>query len=174
MSPASISVDCPSAGNCSAGGPYAPGSNNHSAGREAFLVSEKHGVWGQARKIAGLAKLNTGGGDGGPDAGFGQISCSSAGNCLAAGSYDGKKGTEPFTVTEQHGTWGPARRISPHHRDQRWRTRGDHLGLVPGGSQLHRYGVLLLLRNRRRTLRLQPEERDLGPAQRDSGHAASR
>jgi hypothetical protein len=102
------SVDCPSAGNCSAGGTYAP-SRNHSESRAAFLVGEKHGVWGKARSIAGLARLNTGGGDGRPDAGFSQISCSSAGNCLAAGSYVGKKGTEPFTVTEQHGTWGPAR-----------------------------------------------------------------
>jgi len=68
------SVACPSAGNCSAGGSYAPGSRNHSAGREAFLVGEKHGFWGKAQKIAGLAKLNNGGG--GPDAGFSQISCS--------------------------------------------------------------------------------------------------
>lgn len=102
-------VDCPSAGNCSAGGTYALSSKNHSTSHGTFLVGEKHGVWGKAQKITGLAKLNTGGGDGRPDAGFNQISCASAGNCLAAGFYEGKRGIEPFTVTEQHGTWGSAR-----------------------------------------------------------------
>src|SRR6185437_6584258 len=38
-------VDCPSAGNCSAAGTYASGSRNHSESRAAFLVGEKHGVW---------------------------------------------------------------------------------------------------------------------------------
>ncbi len=94
-------VSCPSVGNCSAGGSYAPGSTNHLQNSEAFLVSEKNGVWGKAQNVAGLAKLNTGDkGGGSPGAGFCQISCSSAGNCLAAGSYSGQKGTLPFTVTE--------------------------------------------------------------------------
>ncbi len=104
-------VTCPSAGTCSAGGSYALGGGRfHDTNRVAFLVSEKHGVWGKAQKVAGLARLNTGGGaPDGPDALFNQISCSSAGNCLAAGFYNGTKGTEPLAVTEKHGVWGSAR-----------------------------------------------------------------
>lgn len=103
------SIDCPSAGNCSAGGSYAPRTFNHLANRQAFLVNEKKGAWGKALNIAGLAKLNSGSSSGIPGASFYQLSCSSAGNCLAAGSYDGKQGLDPFTVTEKHGTWGAAR-----------------------------------------------------------------
>ena len=109
-------VSCPSVGNCSAGGSYAPGSTNHLQNREAFLVSEKNGVWGKAQNVAGLAKLNTGDkGGGSPGAGFYQISCSSAGNCLAAGSYE-----RPERHSAVHG-----------HRGTR------HVGLGPGISPPH-------------------------------------
>lgn len=97
------SVSCPSAGNCSAGGAYGPGSRKPFKVGSVFLVSEKHGVWGKAQQVAGLAGLNTG-----HDTGLNQISCTSAGNCLAVGFYSGPKGTEPFAVTQKHGTWGKA------------------------------------------------------------------
>lgn len=102
-------ISCPSAGNCSAGGSYSVAARKHVEVREAFVLSEKHGIWGKAQKIAGLARLNTGGNDGRADAAFRQVSCSSAGNCVAVGSYNGQKGTEPLAVTERHGAWGSAK-----------------------------------------------------------------
>jgi hypothetical protein len=98
------SVSCPSAGNCTAGGTYTPGRKNPFYNTEAFLVSQKNGVWGKAEEVPGTARLNTG-----RSAETTQIACTSAGNCLGAGDYAGPEGTEPFTVTEKHGTWGSAR-----------------------------------------------------------------
>lgn len=102
-------ISCPSAGNCSAGGSYSLAGKKGASAREAFVISEKHGAWGKAQKVAGLAKLNTGGGaPDSPDAAFRQVSCSSPGNCLAVGFYNGPKGTEPVAVNEKHGRWGSA------------------------------------------------------------------
>ncbi len=71
-------LSCSSAGNCAAGGSYAPdGSDEHA---EGLFVSERNGVWGNAEAIAGLAELNTG-----KSAAVGFMSCRSAGNCTAAG-----------------------------------------------------------------------------------------
>jgi Bacterial Ig-like domain (group 3) len=43
------SLSCPSAGNCAAGGYYTDTSGN----RQAFVITEKKGTWGNARKVAG-------------------------------------------------------------------------------------------------------------------------
>jgi hypothetical protein len=94
------SVSCASAGNCAAVGDYAD-SANHS---QAFVVSESAGTWGNAIELPGTAALNTGG-----DAQVHAVSCRSAGNCAAGGSYtDGTGQVLPFVASESAGTWGAA------------------------------------------------------------------
>jgi hypothetical protein len=98
------SVSCTSAGNCSAAG----GPQNTSRGPalgQAFVVSEKHGTWGKAIEVPGIAALNTAG-----YAVISSVSCGSAGNCGAGGQYQDNGGAaqEAFVVNEVNGTWGKA------------------------------------------------------------------
>jgi hypothetical protein len=94
--------------DCGAGGSYTASASKKGVVRqEVFVVSEKHGTWGKAEEAPGTAKLNIGGA-----AEFNRVTCTSAGNCLGVGSYDGKKSSGPFAVTEKHGTWGKARTLT--------------------------------------------------------------
>jgi hypothetical protein len=95
------SVSCASAGNCSAGGYYIG-----SHGDQAFAVTETGGIWGNAEEVPGTAALNTGG-----DARLDSVSCSSAGDCGAGGSYTDSSGNEGFVVSETDGTWGTAQAV---------------------------------------------------------------
>jgi hypothetical protein len=97
-------ISCVSAGECTAVGDRTP------VNRIAlFVVSEKHGVWGVARPVPGLAAL-LGGGE--PMARFNVVSCSSAGNCGAGGVYfTGTAGTQPFVVSERNGIWGTIEKV---------------------------------------------------------------
>ena len=97
------SVSCPSAGNCSAGGRFsvAPGND------QAFVVNEAHGIWGTAQEVPGTGALNLGG-----NAIIGSMSCPSAGNCSAGGSYtDGSGHVQAFVVNEAHGIWGTTQKV---------------------------------------------------------------
>jgi hypothetical protein len=89
-------VSCASAGNCSAGGYHV-----ESSGFQAMVVSEVHGTWGRPRLVPGIAALDPGG-----FAYVNSMSCASAGNCSAGGSYE--FATQLFVVTQVHGTWGKA------------------------------------------------------------------
>src|SRR5258707_723912 len=71
-------VSCAAAGNCAGGGLYTDGLIN----QQAFVVSERNGTWGRARQVPGSGALNAGG-----EAVVGSVSCASAGNCAAGGSY---------------------------------------------------------------------------------------
>jgi hypothetical protein len=97
------SVSCASAGNCSAGGSY----QNTPITTQAFVVSQKHGTWGKAEEVPGLAALNTGG-----SAEVRSVSCASAGNCSAGGEYfNGTLSSgagQGFVVSQRHGVWGKA------------------------------------------------------------------
>lgn len=99
-----LTVSCPSTGSCGASGTYTDTHGN----LEAFVVSEKCGVWGKAEDVSGLAKLNTAG-----QAALYQVSCPSAGDCVGVGFYtakhDGDEDTGPVAVTEKNGKWGKAR-----------------------------------------------------------------
>lgn len=96
-------VSCSSAGNCVAAGSY----RGPSWRREAFIVTQRRGTWGKAAAVPGLASLNKGNG-----AGLGGISCTSAGNCSAAGSYTARSGVGlPFVISEVHGIWGDAEAV---------------------------------------------------------------
>jgi hypothetical protein len=99
-------VSCASAGNCSAGGLYAPATSD----RQAFLVTEHHGTWGKAEEVPGTARLNTGN-----IAAVLVVSCGSPGNCSAGGSYTRHAKVNPpqevFAVTERNGVWGKAEEV---------------------------------------------------------------
>lgn len=102
---ATVSVlSCSSAGNCSAGGRY----TDDGGQGQAFVVSEKGGVWGDALEVPGLAALNVGG-----NAAIEQMSCTLAGGCLVAGTYEGDStaGQQAFVVQEISGVWGTAQDI---------------------------------------------------------------
>ena len=95
------SVSCASPGNCSAGGLV-----SHRRGSvSVFVVNEVNGTWGTAIQIPGLAKLNRSGNED-----ITSVSCASAGNCSAGGSYAIAPNNEnqAFVVTETNGTWGTA------------------------------------------------------------------
>src|SRR5690348_6305498 len=86
------SVSCASAGNCAAAGGY-----TDSSGREqAFVAGEVNGIWQKAIEVPGTAALNQGG-----QAGAGSVSCASAGNCGAGGSYTDSSGHEQAFVVNQ-------------------------------------------------------------------------
>ena len=94
------SVSCVSAGSCTAGGRY---TDRHGLG-QGFVAAERNGVWGRATGVPGLEVLNRGGG-----AGVDSVSCASAGNCAAGGSYAGRHGhPHAFVVSQRHGRWGMA------------------------------------------------------------------
>ena len=94
-------MSCASAGNCSAGGDYLDGSGH----QQAFVVSEVNGSWGRPSEVPGTAVLNTGW-----NAGINSVSCESAGNCSAGGSYasGNPSDTHAFIVNETNGSWQQA------------------------------------------------------------------
>jgi hypothetical protein len=97
------SVSCGSAGNCSAGGSYHDSSGN----QQVFVVSQVNGTWHTAIEVPGTAALNTG-----RIAYLISMSCASAGNCSAGGTYtDSSKRMQAFVVSEVNGTWRTARQV---------------------------------------------------------------
>jgi hypothetical protein len=93
-------VSCPSAGSCAAVGSY----QSKSGHQDPFIVTQRRGTWGKATAVPGLGSLNTGN-----SAGLGAISCPSAGNCTASGSYTSSSGESlPFAVSEVNGRWRDA------------------------------------------------------------------
>jgi hypothetical protein len=72
------SVSCGAAGNCAAVGFY----DTPARRTPGFVISENNGTWGTAKEPPGLAALNKGG-----LAPINAVSCATAGNCSAGGSY---------------------------------------------------------------------------------------
>jgi hypothetical protein len=99
------SISCPTAGNCSAGGILPVAYSTTISG--AFVVDETNGVWGTAMELSGPPSFNHNG------AGIDSISCASAGNCSAGGTFPkSRHGNAPsFVVNETDGTWGKAHEI---------------------------------------------------------------
>jgi hypothetical protein len=94
-----VSVSCAPGGYCTAGGYYADRARH----RQAFVVTRTKGRWGKAGQVPGLAALNTSGG-----AGVSSVSCPSAGNCAAGGSYTAVSGGQAFVVNETRYRWHTA------------------------------------------------------------------
>jgi hypothetical protein len=98
-----LSVSCPSAGNCTAGGEYLDSSSRF----QAVVASERKGHWGTAIKLPGTAALNAGG-----VAAVNWVSCPSAGNCTAAGYYtDRAHRDQALVATEHNGRWDKAVKV---------------------------------------------------------------
>jgi hypothetical protein len=94
------SVSCAEPVNCTAGGSY----TDASFYIQAFIVSEQNGKWDTAVEVPGTAELNQGG-----IAKVTSMSCPTAVNCTAAGSYTNDSyRVEPFVVDEKAGTWTTA------------------------------------------------------------------
>jgi len=90
------SVSCPSAGNCAAGGYYRVYSGGVQTSR-GFVVSQRNGTWGKARRVSG------------PSAWVESVSCPSAGNCGAGGFYlDSSGHGQGFVLSQRDGVWGKA------------------------------------------------------------------
>jgi hypothetical protein len=93
------SLSCISPGNCGAGGYYKDG-KGHGQG---FVASERHGTWGKAIAVPGLAALTKTGGR------VYSVACTSAANCAASGGYtDVHSHGQGFVVSKLNGTWGKA------------------------------------------------------------------
>jgi hypothetical protein len=106
------SLSCTSAGDCSAGGYYSPGTDDatgDSLAFDAFVLTENDGTWGRAIEVPGTAALNAG-----DNASVSSLSCWSPGDCVAAGQYalggtvNGTVDTQAFVVTEEDGSWDRA------------------------------------------------------------------
>ena len=97
------SISCSEKGYCSAGGNY----TDVSGYSQGFVTGEANGSWGGSIEVPGLAQLNSGG-----NAYVASVSCSSVGNCGAAGSYADSSGDiHGFVVSETSGSWGAASEI---------------------------------------------------------------
>jgi Bacterial Ig-like domain (group 3) len=87
---------CPSAGNCAIAGTYSAGSYTL-----PFVVDETNGVWSTIITIATPYTSTTLTGTG-----LTSLSCTSAGNCVAAGGYVDLNAEQALVVTETNGVWG--------------------------------------------------------------------
>lgn len=92
-------VSCGTRGNCVAAGSY-----RDRAGRaQAFVADEVRGRWHNAREVPGTAALNVRGAE------VDSVSCTSPGNCTAAGSYQRTyRLGQAFVVSEVRGRWHKA------------------------------------------------------------------
>ena len=112
------SISCGAPGDCSTAGQYASKTVDGISTVQAFVVNETGGTWRTAEEVPGTAALNAGG-----YATVNSVSCPSAGNCSAGGSYTAATpATQAFVVSETSGTWGKAR-------------------LVPGSAALNKRGL---------------------------------
>lgn len=97
---------CRSAGNCAASGSY----TNAGGQGQPFIVFQVRGLWGRARPLPTVTGLP--GQRRGTTGRWGPISCPSAGNCAAAGTYPvgvagtQSEGNQVFVGNEVNGTWG--------------------------------------------------------------------
>src|SRR5262249_55063577 len=82
-----------------------------------------HGTWSKIMWVPGLARL-----DRGQSNGLDELSCPTAGNCTAAGTYTDTAGNgHPFVVAQVHGRWGNALPV-PHLAG----LPGQVAGTIPG------------------------------------------
>jgi len=100
------SVSCTPQGYCAAGGTYGA-YGAYPVLTQAFVVSRRHGKWGRAVEVPGLAGL------GATLSQIGAVSCASPGNCAAGGYYFDVEGDQwAFVVSERDGRWGDALQVA--------------------------------------------------------------
>jgi hypothetical protein len=99
-------VYCAAPGNCAATGDF---TDSHGKA-QVWVAAENGGTWHQAAAIPGIAALSKGG-----EAGAGDITCVSPGNCTTIGTVtqvaSGKTASAAYTADERGGTWHAARLI---------------------------------------------------------------
>ena len=94
-------LSCTAVGYCTVAGSYSTAKSNG-----LFVATESHGSWGAPAALGGAAAPSASGYLGAELSG---LSCSSPGNCTAAGTYFASgEGVEVFVVTEQGGKWNAA------------------------------------------------------------------
>ena len=98
-----ISVSCAAPGSCTAVGTYVD-----PAGTQGLLVSESSGAWG-----TGIKPVLPGGAAADPQVALGLVSCASAGNCAAVGTYpDGSSHTQGLLLSESSGVWATGVKVT--------------------------------------------------------------
>jgi hypothetical protein len=91
-------IACASSGDCSVGGQY----KDSAGGYQGFLEDETNGTWSPAVELT----LPSNGSSGGQNGGIVALSCPSAGNCEASGSYLDTTGNyQAVVVGEVNGVW---------------------------------------------------------------------
>jgi hypothetical protein len=97
------SISCASVGNCTAVGSYLESPQKG----HLVLLTETAGHW--ARGVTGSLPANAAPPAAQAELGVNSVSCSSAGNCTAAGNYSGpgQDNTQPLLLTEKAGAWAP-------------------------------------------------------------------
>ena len=96
------SISCPSAGNCSAVGSY----DDSSGLGQGVLLTETGGQWADGVQTVLPANAVTTYSPGTPGAYLRFVSCASAGNCTAIGTYDDSSGNQQgVLLTETDGSW---------------------------------------------------------------------
>lgn len=105
-------------------GASAAAARTHAA--DAAHAAASGGTWGKAEEVPGTAALNKGTQT--HDAQLQSLSCASAGNCSAAGSYQNDTGQHVFVVSETNGSWGKAREAPGTS------ALGDSIGSLSCGS----------------------------------------
>jgi hypothetical protein len=97
-------LSCPSAGNCSAGGAYSDGAGNV----QGLLLNEVKGVWRAPTRLLPPSQA-----DKDPSLTINALSCATAGNCAAVGSFDDThNNSQSFVANEVDGVWKRAQEVS--------------------------------------------------------------
>ena len=90
-------LSCPSAGNCSAGGSYSDRSGNV----QGLLLNEVKGVWNTPTKLLPPTLAHAD-----PALTINSLSCATAGNCVAVGSFEEThRNGQSFVADEVRGRW---------------------------------------------------------------------
>jgi hypothetical protein len=101
-------VACTGPGACVAGGYYRGAIGG---GYQAMVATSSNGAWGQAIELAPPAEAVAGA----PNAEISSVSCTSAGNCIAAGDFhdlNGPGDVQTMIATESNGVWGQANELA--------------------------------------------------------------
>jgi hypothetical protein len=98
-----VSLSCPAAGDCAAGGLF----TNYAKNQQALVAEESSGSWGNGRAVPGTIALNQGGA-----AITNAVSCAARGECAAGGVYTGSGyRIRVFIASEDNGTWAQAEQV---------------------------------------------------------------
>lgn len=103
-------ISCTAVGSCAAAGTYLTEDDNNPYNgfrAHAFVLNERHGVWGKPMKVPGMKRLDHG------TTYLNAISCSKPGFCVAGGSYGNSSGKrqQAFLVNETRGVWQKAIKV---------------------------------------------------------------